>query len=365
MRKCNCLVRLCCYCGYYIPININTVEWVDIIRSAAWTGIIWFHFVKLFLLIPTNLGRLQTLEAASGFVYSLSGALIFTTVNLNYKACWKLVNKLSALNSEAMLTNKQATIIGRICKGLVAFEVVCFFVSIVGIMLVYVGGYVDEFYVKNHFLPFKYESLSSWSKEVVYLLMTILSASTNLQYLGTSRMAIYATANILYIFVNFNEEMDREVQKQNFPARNQRVVNNKNDVIVLDGPSKANPGTREEMQDTQIANSEDEEIVSSIEGIKGNGQKSTLGTLKYKHEELCKVVDLFESFLSIPVGITVFSTVISSCINLYMMANASGILGMTNASFFLFTAVLQSGIFLTCGILINDKVSTKFVSLTY
>ena len=361
MRKYNCLIRLSCYFGYYIPVDITKVEWVQVVRSAAWTAFIWIHFVKFCLLSLTNIDRLQILEAVSGFVYSLSGALVFTVVNLNYKACWKLVNKLSALHSESMLTTKQETIIGRICNGLIAFQVVSFVVGLIGIVLFYEGGLMDEFYVKNQVLPFKYESLPSESKAMVFILMTILSSSAVLQYHGTSRIAMYATANILYVFGNLNEEMEREVQKRNASTGTRAVAwkKLKNSVLVLNRPLEANHSIDREMQDVKTANNEQAEIANRAKGENENDpNESTLGTLKHKHEELCNVVDLLNSFLSIPVGITLFSTIVSSCINLYMMANASGILGITNASFFLFTSLLQSGTFLTCGLLIHNKVST-------
>ena len=72
---------------------------------------------------------------------------------------------------------------------------------------------------------------------------------------------------------------------------------------------------------------------------------------------------MLDSFIAISVAISLFSSVTNICINFYMTANANEAHDYFNAFFILLNGVLSIGVFLTCGILINNKVSWMDIML--
>ena len=88
-----------------------------------------------------------------------------------------------------------------------------------------------------------------------------------------------------------------------------------------------------------------------------NSKTESLSLYKKQHQELCHFVGMLDNVIAVPVAICLFSSITNICINFYMTAKADEAHDYFNAFFILLNGVISVGVFLTCGILINNKVS--------
>ena len=385
MKSWDVLVRSCGHIGYYIPEDVSRITWLALLRSLFFTTASWFYCLKIFAAVSLlDINRALAIEIASLFLYAIACSLFMTVVNLNYKALWKLIKKLSSLSSGSSLTDVQKVGVGRLCWASYGSAAIMCVIGICYFITGYTNKFIEGSYLDIQMLPFNNKEISPVLQGIVYMVNFILSILSTVQLFAIAQITIWATAIIYCMFSNLNEAIKVEVKQRNASRIDTTTEDNDSKVDAVNGNvvkidiikgDIQEEGTREDIEsmDSESIHAEKYDVENPRDNTRDtpkeeeDNSKYSFKSLSYYAEwcdELNNVVELLNDAISGTVGIFLLTTTVNICLTLYVAANIQ-----EKGDYFYVVFVLSFGLFilaglLVCGIIINTKVCSVAIDTT-